>query len=565
MAVEAVWRHFSGAALDARARLAATLRALTATKDSDSLDRVFGNLEGRVHRLTAELPDCISADTKDEADGRVVSVVLLVPEDEATVHDRSVETSRLILDLCPEADLAEVIVLTPGGDRYSVDGVEEGYKRIPRTNLPRAPQTSGNANILRAGRLLLASRYWTQPLRALAKGSKQLLTFREDAVAWLINPNHNVGRRRKAVTLIDSLVAELAGQPGEPVGQDDGAVGNKARDAVSDALTIVRDLAAAERVDDRQLVALGSRCREAVKRLRTARLADLPTLSTAGDPLPERLDEMLMLLANLLLLHAEGREGPFKPLRRSSSESWADVADRLVREAASGSYEAEHATLEQALGTPTTWELRRVQHADVGSVRFLTDRWVIIIAAESDDPDPLPFPNGLAPELVEQLAFRTFVVFVAGGRILPLNALKMGTSKLWPADEEELLVIALGLGMEVLESAHLQAWDAFVMELVRASRAAALLRLRENAGLPRDDAAFKSLYESARRALEVCHPALHKEATRLLERVEREPSGDGQTLAEECYRSVTQGGQSDEVATLSALRVAAQSMDLPDD
>ena len=272
---------------------------------------------------------------------------------------------------------------------------------------------------------------------------------------------------------------------------------------------------------------------------------------------------MLLLLANLLLLHAEGREQPFKPVRRSSSESWSDVADRLVRGAASEGYEAERAALDEAVGTPVTWELRRVQHVDVGSVRFLTDRWVVILAAESDDPDPLAFLDRLAPEWVEQLAFRTFVVFGAGGRILPLNPLKMGTSQLGPAEEDELIAIASGLGMEVVESANLHAWDAFVVELVRASRAAALLRLRENADLPRDEAAFKSSCESARRALEVCHPALNEEATRLLERVEREPSGGGPTLAEECYRSVTHAEQSDDAAALADRRVAAQSMDLP--
>ena len=257
MAVEAVWGHFSEAALIARARLAATLGALATPEDTDDLARVLGSLDERVQQLAAELPDCLGADTKDGSDGRVVSLLLLVPEDEATLHDRSVQTCRAILDLCPEADLAEVTVLTPSGDRYAVGDVEEGHKRIPRANLPRAPHTGKNANVLRAGRLLLASRYWTRPLRALAEASRQLLTFREDAVAWVINPNHNVGRRRRSVAQIDSLVAELAGQPGEPVVEDEGASGSSARDALSDALVVVRDLAAAEHVDDRQRVALG--------------------------------------------------------------------------------------------------------------------------------------------------------------------------------------------------------------------------------------------------------------------------------------------------------------------
>ena len=563
--VEAVRTHFSGAPHDTGARLSATLRSLAVLEDREHLREVSGTLDVRVQRLAAGLPDCIGAETKDEQDGRVVSLQFLAPEDDATLHDRSVQTCRTILDLCPEADIAEVIVVTPGGDRYAVGDVEDGYKRIPRGNLPRAAQTRGNGNFLRAARLLLASHYWTQPLRALADASRQLLTFREDAAAWLINPNHNAGRRRRAATLIDSLVAELAGQPGEPVGEDDGGVGSKARDAVSEALTVVRDIAAAESVEDRQMVALGARCRTAVKRLIAARLADLPTLSTARDPLPDAVDEMLMLLADVLLVHAEGREVPFKPLRRSGPQSWVDVAHRLVREAASMGYEAERAALEEALGEPAaTWELRRAGHADLEWARFLTDWWVVTIPAESDDPAPLAFADRLAPEMVDQLAFRTFVVFGTGGRILPLNALKMGTSQLWPADEEELLAIASGLGTGVVESPHLQAWDTFVMELVRASRAAAFLRLRGSAGLARDDAAFSFRYGSARRALETCHPALHEEATRLLERVEREPSGGGQTLAEECYRSVTHAEQSDEVAALAALRVAAQSLDLSD-
>ena len=66
------------------------------------------------------------------------------------------------------------------------------------------------------------------------------------------------------------------------------------------------------------------------------------------------------------------------------------------------------------------------------------------------------------------------MVFETGRRILPLGALKLGTSQFWPANEEELVTIATGLGTEVLESVHLQTWGEFVTELVRASRAAAL-------------------------------------------------------------------------------------------
>ncbi len=562
LAVEAVWVHFAGWAIDVDARLSATLRALAAPEGADRLDELLGTHQDRMQRLATELPDCVSADTTDEPDGTVVSLHLLVPEDDTGLHERSVQTCRIILDLCPEADFAEVTVLTPNGDRYAIGDVEEGYKRIQRSRLPRATQTKGNTNALRAARLLLASRYWTQPLRALSDASRQLLTLREEAVAWLINPNHNTKRRRRAVTFIDSLVADLAAQPSEALGQGDSGGGRKGRDAINEALTVVRDVAAAESADDPQQVALGSRCRKAVQDLIEARQGELPRLSTAGDPLPDALDDMLGLLGDVLLVYAEGREVPFKPLRRLGSESWTDVAHRLVREAASGGYEAERGALEEALGVSAGWELRRVEHVDARAVRFLTDRWVVVVGAESDNPDPLAFADRLQPELAEELAFRTLVVFGAGGRFLPLSALKLGTSGFWPADDDDVVSVAAGLGIDVLTSVHLQACDVFITELVRASRAAAAARLRRAAELPSDDEAPRMRYESARRALEACDTSLHDEGARLLDRVEREQSGNRQTLAGEWYRSVTHNEQSDDVAALVALRVAALAVDL---
>ena len=54
----------------------------------------------------------------------------------------------------------------------------------------------------------------------------------------------------------------------------------------------------------------------------------------------------------------------------------------------------------EALGTPDSWELRRVEHIGIGSTGLLADWWVIIIAAESGVPAPLEFADRLSPELV---------------------------------------------------------------------------------------------------------------------------------------------------------------------
>ena len=115
-----IWLHFDDASLNTRARLLAALRSLNPAEDTTRDDKDFGDLNQRIRRLASDLPDCLDAISNDDSDGKVVTVQLLVPADEATLHERSVETCQLILDQCPEADIAEVIVLTPDGDRYSV-------------------------------------------------------------------------------------------------------------------------------------------------------------------------------------------------------------------------------------------------------------------------------------------------------------------------------------------------------------------------------------------------------------------------------------------------------------
>lgn len=556
-----IWAHFAGAPLETLARLSATLRALAPADDTDRLEDVFGSLHKRIHMLAAGFPDCIGANTTNEPDGKLVSLRLLIPEDEETLHDRSMQTCRAILDLCPEADLAEVIVLTPDGDRHSVN--EPGHKRIPRANLPRSPQTAGNANVLQAGRMLLASRYWTQPLRALAKASAQLLALQDDPVAWLINPHHNTGRRRSAVEQIDSLLAELAALPDEPIGQDNSASRSKAKDAITDALTVVRDIADTTSPEKQQKILFAARCRTAIKQLADARESDVPILSTAGDPLPKTLDEMLDLLADLLLVQA-AKEDPSRTPRKGRSDSWLDVAHHLVSEATSSGYEAEQAALTKALPATPGIEIQKIGHQDLDSAHLLTDWWAIVVPVESEDPASAALIEYLSPEIATQLALRTFVVSRLEGRILPLGGLKLGTSRMWPSSDEELLAIASGLGLEIAESLHLRTWDEFVAELVRTSRAAVLFRLRTQAGFEVDEAPLRSALASARRAAEACHPALQEQAARMLERVELEPTGHQQTVAGQFHRMITHEEYSEDMTVLVATRVEAQAIDLSD-
>lgn len=566
VSIQEIWAYFGEARIDIAARLFATLTALASSDESQNGFDKFGEFDGRLRRLANELPDCVGAESNVEADGRVVTLRLLAADSDSDLHEWSVSICHLVLDLCPEADIAEVIIITAEGDRHSVAGFDPGYKRIPRGNLPRPAVTAANASFLRAARLLLASRYWTEPIRLLADSSSQLLELWQDAVAWLINPHHNARRRREAATRIHSLIARLAAGPREPVDEADDTHHGTARDALSDALSVVEDIANSGLVDELERRRFGARCRSALDRLSRARGSNLPRLSTVGDPLPDSLDDMFSMLADVLLASVEPQGSSWRTLKKRKSESWVDVARRFVDATACNLYQAERKYLEESVATATAnLDIRRIKHADGKSPSLLTDWWVLLVPVDDGEiaeGDFRVLSDRLTSGLADRLAFRTFIVFSAGGRLLPLKALKLGTSQLWPADEDELAAIASGLETEFMHSIHLQACDSFIAVLVDASRRATLSRLRVQARLTADERAFDDKLESARKLALGLHPFLQDEANRLLARVVAEPHSLQRTLAGEVYRSVTHGEQSDDVNALTTLRASALSIDL---
>ena len=562
--IQDVAEHFGDAPLAVVASLAATLRECSGVEGTANYNDALGDFSHRMRRLASGLPDCIDISSKDECDGRVVSVKLLAPWGDARLNDRSVEVCRLIFDLLPEADIAETIVVTPDDDRFAIGGYDEGHKRIPRKNLPRPRRVADNANILRAGSLLLASRYWTEPVRLLAGTSDKLLRLRSDALSWLINPHHNRGRRRATVKDLTSLIAYLARGSGLPMADDDLGERNSAMEAMREAVSVIRDVAVAESPDFRDSGNLGTRCRSAVGRLMEARKGNLPGLSTVGDPLPEALDEMLTLLAEVLIARAEQRKVPSHLLHRARSESWVDVAHRSMSAVAASGYQAEREALQDAFGMPNpTWEVHRIENRNLKSPHSFTDWWVLVIPLEGDLPDLAAFLDRLDPGMAERLAFRTYLVLgAAGGSILPVCALTLGGSQWLPAGDDDLLKIGNGLHAEVFRSTQLQAWDAFVGELIQASRAASLFLLREQAALAGDQRAFDGQFAAALSAAKACHPSLQAQANRLAGRVESELHGEGQGLAGEFYRLVVHGEQGDDVAAHTDCRFQALLIDL---
>ena len=565
--IDEIWVQIANAPLDAKTRAVPTLIALSRPENKDQFRTNLGGLECRARQLANYVPDCIGFDTGIEPDGQRVTLRLLVPgiddHEGSLLNDRSVQTCRLIFDLCPEANIAEVIVDIPGAGRYKIGDHEPGRKRIPRENLPRSAATRGNSDFRRAVRLLLASRYWTEPLRELVESSKQLLNMGNDVCAWLLNQHHNSRRRRQSADLSCALVARLVAGTKEPLNDDGSVDPTRAREALNEALSIIHELAAINAPSDAQRRALGARCVTLVGRFREARRGNLPRLTNVGDPLPDSLDSMFRLLAHVLWAQADRRIIPFVAPQRRRSESWVDVARKLVNAAATDGYNAEMRALEKATRS-VDWivGIHRINLADGKVGGFLTDRWVVVIDAESDDLEPLGFVDRLDRELVQLLAFRLFVVFSMEGRVLPLTALQLGLEKWWPVEDDQLSEIASSLGTEVMESANLIALDEFKEILTNASRSAALIASRRQADLEWSKHPFDQLFDSAKDAANRCHPTLRPQANRLLDRVESEPDNRDSTFAREVFQAITDNKISKDMAALINLRIAALSIDL---
>jgi hypothetical protein len=149
----------SGAPIRSKARLGASLIANGAPLAA--LEAWLGESSGRLQSLHNEegvVRDWNMHD--DPKDGRVVSLtVVTLPAPDADPHDQAVEMARVGLDLCFEANVVEIITVGADGDRFTQEGQEVAYKRIPRENLPRTSETTEISGLINGAAELTATKY----------------------------------------------------------------------------------------------------------------------------------------------------------------------------------------------------------------------------------------------------------------------------------------------------------------------------------------------------------------------------------------------------------------------
>ncbi|MCC6266678.1 MAG: hypothetical protein IT300_03850 [Dehalococcoidia bacterium] len=552
---EQLWASMGSASIRWRARVAASILAWSRSNGINADAGWLGPLTDRLKLLANELDDCVALEVRDEGGDKVVAARLLTPEDDSRLHDRSVETCRIVLDLIPEADVSDVVVVAPGGERFTVGDFADWHKHIRREKLPRISRANSNARFHRATRTLLAATNWTEPIRMLVDASQQLGTLTEQSLAWLLNPNHSRAMRQEAADQAARTIRRLVGSPGLPQPAETDVISDLATDSLAAALQLFKDLAVQDE-DSRRDLQVATRCRTVAQQILQASDRSLPLLSSGMEPLPGGLSNGLLLIANLLFIRAD--LGRLPSVRRARAETWHQCATRIVAAETLRAEARERRVFTGTLGlVGDRWSLEKCPHVDLKSVQFLTNRWAVIFPADTEE-EVGEFIRGILTEpTADSLAFRTFLLWESSGQLLPTHAMKLGIGHWWPVEADEIQEVAASTNMSILSSAAYEAWTNFVSTLVLASRSAGMGRLRHKAGLDQDPAKFESALRQAQESMRGLPDALAREASALIGAVRDEPSSDQPMLAEELYAAVTSNDVSRRVETMNQLSLKA--------
>jgi hypothetical protein len=474
----AIWDVHCRAPITHRSRLIATL-ARVADISAGAGESCFAPLVIRIHDLVNEHPNGIKGwKTVDAEDGIVVTIQLMSPSQGEDPHKQTVDCARMILDLCPEADIAEVITIGPDGEPCRYGDLELFYKRIPRANFRRAADTKPNADFLNAVMRLMATRYWTDRLSQQADVSKEIVSLLKDVAVRLMNRYDNSRRRQEWIRRIVAVRKTLATLPPPPVPDIDRTTPDPAKDGLNILSTALEQLAAQLDVPEtHRLRGIASQIRQALIKLAEARAAGYPKFSSIGDPLPEALDSHARATADLLLAFAE--EDPELRLhKRRRDQQWQDVAVEVVRarreQTLVGERKALEAVFKQAGVNATT---KLVAHLDANNPQLVTDRWIVLLPIE--DWKQVALLLELPEHQRRCLAFRTFALPTQDGFIIPIHCAQLGTETLHPLmDQADISARIQDTKLPCLVSPLIETVNRLIAVLSEASRNASITHLR---------------------------------------------------------------------------------------
>ena len=472
----AICAAHSGAPMRSKARLGATLIANGAP--AEMVEAWLGDISARLQTLRAEeivVRDC--SVTEDTGVGRVVSLtVLTLPAPESDPHGQAVDMARIALDLCPEASVAEIITLGADGERYTQQGNETAYKRLPRENLPRAPEKTEMSELMNGAAELTATKYWTDRLRDQAEAFADARHVLEGAAQRLLDPRDN-GRAHWAAN-VDQLRKKAAALPSAPLSEVLGPVPSeqdrRRQDPASEALQMLSAalgqlVAELPAPPPHRLRGIAAQLRRGLRELERASVAGSPVLADVGDPLPPDMAEFVASVADLLVVLAEHPD-VLRSGRRFAKQSWTDLARIVISEHRDPVLQSERESIERAMaGRSVQGELSFIAPSpqQLPSSDVVDGRWVVMVDVSQWDSGS--FLEDIPADEAQDLGERVLAMPTRYGMAIPAGAVVLRSRGLEGISSAQIRETADQIGLALHEPHTYRLVNAAVPLVFRAS------------------------------------------------------------------------------------------------
>ena len=473
--LRAVLRAHSSAPVRPKARLVATLVAHGLT--TADVEQALGGASSRLETLRNEDLVVRRCDLTEE-NGTSVAIVTMVtiPQPDANPHGEAVDMARVILDLCPDVDVAEVVMLGVDGERYRQAGLEPAHKRLTREALPRVPATEEIGGLVRAAHELIAASYWTERLREQAALFELLRRLVEDVPQRLLDAR-DAGRQRWRAD-VEALRTRAAALPTAPLprglevrlSEKERRDRDPSREALQAAANALGQLATElPNLPAHRLHGIAAQLRRAAQELLRAYSVGGPTLADVGDPLPRDVHSAVTDAAALLVLLAQDPALDDLP-RTGARNAWQGYASQLLRRSREGLVSDERAAIESTMvarGVTGKASLVGAPPDQLPSTDLIDEQWVVTVdVAEWDGGSFLESVQGDAHP---GLSGRVVALPTLGDFALPTGGVALTTSGIVGLTSREVQYRAAAVGLGVYAPPLYRTVVESIPDLMRAS------------------------------------------------------------------------------------------------
>ena len=500
--------HASAKSRD-KASLAATLIGNGATPEV--ISRSLDDVSTRLQSLMDEEVTLRDWKTTDAADGKVVTAsIVIIPQPDTDPNEDAVGMARVILDLCPEADFAEVVTFGLDGERFKQGDLEPGYKRLSRDAILRPPETDEMKGLLSAAHELVASSYWTERLREQADLFAILRSLLEEIPQRLLDPRDS-GRKRW-ISSVEEFKTRVATLPTAPLSEALGARSSESerrrqdpsREAVQLASMALGQIAS--EIDDlppHRLRGIAVQLRRVSQVMSRAYEVGTPILADVGDPLPSDIGDVAGEAADILIALSGSDRIEDLP-SRGGRNIWIEFGKALLERYQLPAADQELQAIKAAMAAakvPGQVVFTNPFEAESPTPNMVDGQWIVTVDLEHWESGT--FLDSISGQTRQDLAHRVVALPLFQGMVLPAGAVLLTLRDVTGLSSDRTAEAARLVGLEV----HLPELYRTIVEalpgLLRASAWAAASRIGQPSSVDQElKARTTQLVEEARRLLE---------------------------------------------------------------